>query len=219
MIFLWDIDGTILLAGGAGMRSFNRVFEDLYGEKNIWQDIHPDGRTDPSLIEEMYQKRFSRLPTPAEYQKIQDVYHVYLEDDLNQSPGFRLMPHVEDVLGQLKKNPDINLGLATGNFRIAAELKLKRAGFDGFFDFGGFGCDSQDRLTLTSLALQRGHDFTGKKDSPIFLIGDSIHDVNCGNAIGATTIAVCTGGTKRDALEKAKATHVIDDLSEFWRII
>ncbi len=62
-VFLWDIDGTLLLSGGAGIASFNHVFEELYGERHVWNNIHPDGKTDDAIIEELFFQRFNRLPT------------------------------------------------------------------------------------------------------------------------------------------------------------
>lgn len=43
-IFLWDIDGTLLLTGGAGKAAFERAFGELFGRKNVWEGINPDGR-------------------------------------------------------------------------------------------------------------------------------------------------------------------------------
>ncbi len=213
-LILWDIDGTLLLTGGAGKHAFNATFLKLYNEPDIWQNINPDGRTDFSLIRECYTKRLHREPTQNELWHIKDVYEAELKKYLNTAKSFRLMPHVETTLDKLSKKTDTHLGLATGNFKIASEHKLKRAGLHHFFKFGGFGCDAEDRLALTQKALENGKILLGKNPKHVILVGDTIHDVACGQKIGAKTIAVCTGSTPRQALEKSGADIVADHLGD-----
>lgn len=219
IIILFDIDGTLLLTGGAGKDAFNHVFKELYNEDEIWNNIHPDGRTDYSLIKECYEKRFKKSPSATEIKNIKTAYeNIFLEKLASQS-NFRLMPFVKDVLNKLSQNKSLLLGIATGNFQKPAWQKLKHGGIDHHFSFGGFSCDSEHRLELTQAAKLRGEKILGETAKKIYVIGDSIHDVRCGNAIDATTIAVCTGSTSRNDLEKNGAHHVIDNLSELSKLI
>jgi phosphoglycolate phosphatase len=212
-LILFDIDGTLLLTGGAGKVAFNRVFEELYGETEIWQDVTPDGRTDDSLVHEVYQKRFGKIPNPDELSKIAARYNELMAEELPRSERFRLMPFARETLTKLAAQPHVHLGLATGNYEAAAWHKLKHAGLDHHFTFGGFGSDAFDRLKLTQIALERGIQRIGTTPESVYLIGDTIHDVTCGKAIGAKTIAVCTGSTKAEELKEAGADWVLTDLS------
>lgn len=214
-VFLWDIDGTILLSGGAGIASFNRVFEELFSEPGIWQDLHPDGRTDDSIIEELFSKRLKRLPTKSEMATIVKRYNEVMEEELWCSANFRLMPQVHETLRMLSQNPKISLGIATGNYEITAINKLKRAKLHHYFSYGGYGSDSRDRTQLTQIALNRAIQHLGVPPEDVFLIGDTVHDIRCGRQIGAKTIGVCTGMTPKESLEEEGANWVIRDLSEF----
>lgn len=217
-IILFDIDGTLLLTGGAGAVVFNRVFEKLYRIENAWGTIHPDGRTDISLIKECFQNNLKRSPSPNEIENFTKLYCDHLKEEFKTWDKLYLMPHVNEVLESLAQKSHVSLGLATGNFKASAFHKLKKAGIAHHFKFGGYGCDSEDRLVLTQKAVTQAKKFLGQNISRIYLVGDSTHDMICGQAIGATTIAVCTGATKYPYLKNSGADFVIRDLSEFPKI-
>lgn len=214
-VFLWDIDGTLLLTGGAGLAAFNRVFLDLYSEEYIWQGIKPDGRTDDWIIEELYRQRFNRLPTRDEKEKIVELYGLYMEEELPRAAYFRLMPMAREVLEGLSSKSNVSLGLATGNLESTAWAKLRVAGLDHFFHYGGFGSDSPLREELTARALERAIEHLGSKPKETYIVGDTVHDIRCGHLIGAHVIAVCTGSTTREELDREKPFAVLDDLSQF----
>lgn len=214
-IILFDIDGTLLLTGGAGSCVFDRIFRELYQIENAWGTIHPDGRTDISLIKECFQNNLKRLPTHSEIKNITKLYCDYLGEALKTWNKFRLMPCVPELLESLAKKSHVTLGLATGNFKAGAFHKLEKCGIAHHFKFGGYGCDSEDRLMLTQKAVNEAKIFLHKNDFEIWLVGDTTHDILCGQAIGAKTIAVCTGSTKYEALKNSGADFVIGDFSEF----
>lgn len=215
IVFLWDIDGTLLLTGGAGGLAFEDVFFELYGVRDIWSKIEPDGRTDDSILEEIYFNRFGKMPTVDEKKQIEELYTIKLPEALKTATRFHLMPHVPEVLAHLHSLPHVSMGLATGNYERAAHHKLVRAGLRSYFDYGGYGSDSADREVLTKLAFERAVTHLKTTPKKVVIVGDTIHDVRCGKAIGAETLAVCTGRTKAETLQDAGATWVIPDLSHF----
>jgi phosphoglycolate phosphatase-like HAD superfamily hydrolase len=218
-MFLFDIDGTILLSGGAGKLAFDKVFLDLFNEEYIWDKIVPDGRTDPSIINELFHKRFKRDPLPEEYDQVIKKYAIEMELALKEAPNFRLMPNIEKVLDHLSNQENTSLGLATGNFENIAWLKLKRAKLDHHFHYGGFGSDHIERPILTKKAYEKGVKHLGDEPKEIFVIGDTIHDVKCGKHIGATTIAVTTGYTPKKELEKSNPDYLFDDILDMVDIL
>lgn len=213
-LILFDIDGTLLLTGGAGKAAFEQTFSRLYQIENAWGDIHPDGRTDPSLIAELFEKNLKRRPSPQEEARVREAYAESMAQTLEQAQRFRLMPGIETLIPELAKRDGVSLGLATGNFEETAHLKLKRAGLREYFPFGGFGSDFRDRLQLTRTALQRGYMKAGSYIAPddCFLIGDTVHDIRCGQILGLTTVAVATGSTPRQELEKYRPDFLLDSL-------
>lgn len=219
-LILFDIDGTLLMTGGAGKRSFDQVFVQLYGISEAWQDMSPDGRTDPSLITELFENHFGRKPRPEECRQVEAHYVRAMEEYLWDAPRFRLLPGVTDLLALLHERVPGRLGIATGNFAATAELKLRRAGLEGYFSFGGYGSDAYDRLKLTRMAADRGRQAIGRWVDPdeIYLIGDTVHDVRCGKNLGFVTIGVASGNVKRHELEAARPDFVFDDLSDIDEI-
>lgn len=215
-LILFDIDGTLLLTGGAGKAAFDQVFAELFGIAGAWKEIHPDGRTDPFLIEELFEKNLGRRPSPGEEGRVRESYSRKMAQTLQEAPRFRLMPGVTELLPALARQSGVVMGLATGNFEETATLKLKRGDLSDFFSFGGYGSDHRDRLQLTRIALQRGHQKAGGNVSPedCFLVGDTAHDIRCGKLLGLTTIAVATGSTPKAELDRHRPDFLLDSLEE-----
>ncbi len=220
-LILFDIDGTLLLTGGAGKRAFNRVFFELFRIEGAWQGIHPDGRTDPSLIRELFEKNLGRAPRGDEMPRIIQTYTHAMGEALHEAENFRLMPGVHELLTELRSRDFGLLGLATGNFEATAYQKLARADLREFFSFGGFASDHPDRLQLTRIAVERGRQALGRWLDPeeIFLVGDTVHDIRCAQCLSLTTVAVATGSTPREVLAAARPDFLFDDLKGLEEIL
>ena len=220
-LIIFDIDGTLLLTGGAGKIAFDRVFSELFGIEGAWQEMHPDGRTDPSLIRELFKKNCGRFPLPEEYDQIVESYTRNMASALQETQNFRLMPGILELLRKIEERRLGLLGLATGNFESTAYLKLERGGLRDFFSYGGFGSDFRDRLKLTKLAVERGHQRLGRRLEPeeIILVGDTDHDVRCGKLLGLTTIAVATCTTPKSVLASLRPDFLLDRLSPLEEIL
>ncbi len=215
-ILLFDIDGTLLLTGGAGKIAFEKAVEELFGIRDSWGQLVPDGKTDPMIIHEILTPRLGAPLSPKVYEQLCSRYHDHFEIEVERVEKFRVMPGIENLLQTLVKDPSLALGIATGNFKKAAELKLKRGGLNKFFAFGGFACDAADRRELTRMGYERGKAFCGEDVPPerVFVIGDTIHDIRAGKSFGAKTIAVCTGSTTHETLAALKPDYLFSDLSD-----
>jgi phosphoglycolate phosphatase-like HAD superfamily hydrolase len=108
------------------------------------------------------------------------------------------------------------IGLLTGNIRLGAEIKLRRYGIWEPFVTGGFADDHEDRDQIAHCARQRGEQVLGERlrGDEILVVGDTPHDIRCGRAIGARTLAVATGGAKLEVLREHPADWVVRDLQE-----
>ncbi|MCP5467732.1 MAG: HAD family hydrolase [Deltaproteobacteria bacterium] len=220
-MIIFDIDGTLLMTGGAGKSAFNSVFAELYQISEAWQDILPDGRTDPSLIKEIFQKNLGYKPETKAYQKVAKIYIEKMEQALQAAPRFRLLPGITDLLETLFQRYPQALGIATGNFEDSAQLKLKRAGLENYFSFGGFGSDSEDRLALTRKALERGRQALKRWIPPedVFLVGDTPHDIRCGKLLGMNTVAVASGSHSKKELSSYQPDFLLQDFSQVEEVI
>jgi phosphoglycolate phosphatase len=219
-IILFDIDCTLLHTGGSGRIAFEKTFKDLYGIEDVWQDLVPDGKTDPAIVEELIARIFKRPPTTDELFKVSKSYQEHFEREIKNPPNFRLMPGVSEML-QTLSSKNLLLGVATGNYETAAWAKLECGGLRKFFQFGGFGSDSHDRMELTRLAVERGRKIAGKEipDEAVFLLGDTPHDIRAGKAAGAITIGVATGRTSVQEFKLCGADYAVEDFRNADRLL
>ena len=197
VLVLFDIDGTLLLANGSGRRSVHQAMHDVFGASG--PESHPfDGKTDPQIIRElgtlagMTDDVITERMTAA-----LDRYFSYLEADITAAPDtVQLLPGVHALLDALEARGDVMLGLLTGNIRKGALLKLRSVHVaPERFLVGAYGCDAPARPDLPAIAQTRasahlGADLPGAR---IVIIGDTPHDLTCGNGIGALAIGVETG--------------------------
>ncbi len=215
-LLLFDIDGTLLYTGGAGRIAFERAFETLFGVQKAWGPTRADGKTDPLLIQEVASHALGREVNAGEEQEIAELYRQYFEEEIYQSERFRLMPGVSEMLRLLSEDPRFLLGLATGNFKTTAYLKLKRGNLDHFFSFGGFGCDSHERSVLVRKAMDRANAIAKKEFLPhqVTVIGDTVQDILSGKNQATRTLGILTGKTREDEFYQAGADWVLPDFSD-----
>lgn len=210
---LFDIDGTLLVTGGAGGAAWQRAFEELHGvEANVAE--HTDaGMTDPEIAAIVFREVVGREGSQAERSKAIAAYLRHLPETVAESAGYRVMPGVEELLDELIDGGAL-LGLVTGNIEAAAHIKLSRAGLNRFFSFGGYGSDSNERAELTRRALERAGFVSGGTlvESACVSVGDTPRDVAAGHGAGIEVVGVATGNFTVDQLKEAGANYAIATL-------
>ena len=218
-LLLFDIDGTLLATGGAGERALGVVISELFGDPNGMGGIEVSGRTDSSIALQVFRK-YGRAETPEHLAEFHACYLHHLQRLLPVTEG-RLLPGIVPLLEALKKRPDILLGLLTGNFARGAELKLTQYGIWSFFTLGAYADDHHDRNELGRFACQRLKEIHGMEIPPerIYVIGDTPHDIACGQAFGAKTIAVATGKFTREQLGGHQPDYLFEDLSDVEQVL
>jgi phosphoglycolate phosphatase len=214
VVYLFDIDGTLLRAGGAGARAFDRVMVALHAIERASEGTLFGGKTDPWIIDQIYQRHFARGATDEDVAGFLAHYLPLLEEELVRKPPL-VLPAVEATLQAL--TPLALLGVATGNVEPAAALKLRHTNLSGHFRFGGYGSDSRDRAALVAVAIERARALA-PRHSHVVVVGDTIHDIAAARACNATVCAVTTGADPRDALRSADA--VFDSMEELlpWHL-
>jgi phosphoglycolate phosphatase len=222
-LILWDIDGTLIVSHGAGVRAMERAFEHRFGLKADLGKIDWAGRTDTWITGEVLRQN-GIPPTPENCHDYLETYVELLPGELREGPQGRVLPGVLELLETLHQRPDIAQGLLTGNLRRGAELKLTHYQVWHYFEFGAFADDSPLRNDLGPHALRRAQEKHLQEFTPdqTFIIGDTPHDVECGQVIGARTIAVATGQYGFAELATHLPTAVFDNFSDtgaFLRVI
>ncbi len=216
-VLLFDVDGTLVHAAGAGRRSLARVLEGEFGRvEHALAGLRLDGMTDRLIVREVL-TGLGRPFDDALCDRILDGYVAALREEI-EGPGFRVLPGVADALAALA-GAGATLGLCTGNVEEGARLKLARGAIDGFFEWGpeaiaGFAHDGEERERLVRAALDRGTSRLGATLLPAdaLVVGDTPRDVSAAHANGVPVVAVATGRYGREELRAAGADGVLDSL-------
>jgi phosphoglycolate phosphatase len=218
-LLLFDIDGTLIHSGGAGVHALKSALVERFRIADDLRDIEIAGMTDSGIVVSILKKH--QIPVTNEnVSAFLDSYVHFLSLELPRREG-KLLPGVLELLERLKSRPQLVLALLTGNVSRGAQLKLEHYGVWHFFEFGAFADDHQDRNRLGSFARARAKERHGGEFSAaeIDVIGDTPRDIACGKAFGARTIAVATGTWTREQLAEHQPDFLIDDLSDVDRVI
>ena len=212
-LLLWDIDGTLISTGAAGHRAIELATAQRFGGGDL-EGVEIAGRTDSGIAHQILAK-FGEPLTEKNVTTFLDLYLELLAQELPRSKG-QVMPGVLELLKRFEHRSETTLGLLTGNLQRGARLKLEHYGLWHFFAFGAFADDHHDRNELGAFALARAHEGTGGEFPPtqVDVIGDTGHDIACGKAFGARTIAVATGSWPRGRLAEYGPDFLFDDLSK-----
>jgi phosphoglycolate phosphatase-like HAD superfamily hydrolase len=215
-LVLFDIDGTLVLTGRAGVRAMTRAMAEVFGVEGAFNDISMAGRTDWYLLSIALSQAGQTL-NPSEFERFRARYIRFLEEEvLERGEGRKgIMPGVRDLLETLASRDDVLLGLLTGNFVEAARIKLEHFDLWRYFRCGAYGDDAEDRNALVPVAVERARACDGRRAfTRVVVIGDTPHDIACAAAAGATSLAVATGGFDVDSLRTAGADVVFEDLGD-----
>jgi phosphoglycolate phosphatase-like HAD superfamily hydrolase len=217
-LILFDIDGTLVLTGRAGMRAMNRACEDLVRSDNPMAGVTFAGRTDWSILDDILRNHGHTLDeVRLDMLRARYVTHLAEEIALPGDGVKDVMPGIRALLGALASRPDVHLGLLTGNFVEGARIKLEYFDLWKYFAWGAFGGDAANRNDLVPIAVSRarahGVDVDAIRPADILVVGDTPNDIECALVAGATPVAVATGSYTPEQLRAAGAPIVFPDLS------
>jgi phosphoglycolate phosphatase-like HAD superfamily hydrolase len=213
-LILFDIDGTLISTGGAGVRSLDYAFRDAFGIPNAFAEISMAGKTDVLIVKEALARH--GLPNDnGVIPQILDLYLKHLAKEILTSP-LELKPGIKEALDVLKTQPEFTIGLLTGNLEDGARIKLQAFGMYDYFLCGAFGSDHEDRNQLLPIAVSRFQKIKKQEIgfSQCVIIGDTPRDVACAKPYGAACIAVATGPYSVETLRQTEADVVMEDLSD-----
>jgi phosphoglycolate phosphatase-like HAD superfamily hydrolase len=215
-LLLFDIDGTLVHSGGAGLRAMTRAFTDLYAIPDALAGVSLSGRTDSSILQDAL-AIFALPHSPEIEEEYKQRYFELLAEEMPlPGAGKRLMPGIPALLEALSGRPDVHLGLLTGNWRTSGYLKLADFGLDRYFPFGAFADDSGVRDQLLPFAVARFRDLSGLSPRPeeVYVIGDTPYDIQCARPHGAVAVAVAAAAHSRSHLAACNPDHLFTDLED-----
>jgi phosphoglycolate phosphatase len=217
LVWLFDVDGTLLHTDGLARKAFAATLLDHLGIEDDLQDIAFAGRTDPLILGDILRKH-GRSLAEAETRRFWEATHAGMGRLLSPGVG-RLLPGVPELLEAVADEPTWVAALLTGNTTGMARIKLGHFGIADRFEYGAFGEEAADRNALACVAVARAAERYGVPPQRCIVIGDTEHDVACARASGARAVAVATGMRRREILEPLRPDLMLDDLSDRPRIL
>jgi phosphoglycolate phosphatase len=213
---LFDIDGTLIITGGAGAASWRLAFDELYGIPADIGEFTDTGMTDPDVLgRKTFEAVMHRRPERKEFTRLLERRLFSLHQTVEESEGYRVLAGVEELLPKLIEDGYL-LGLVTGNLEAAAHIKLHRAQLNRFFSFGGYRSDSTDRSELTKIALKRAALVYGEPVTPeqAIVVGDTPHAVQGAHAAGMKCVRVGSDNFNVEQLRDSGADYALASLEE-----
>jgi phosphoglycolate phosphatase-like HAD superfamily hydrolase len=212
---LFDIDGTLISTGGASDRAWHRAFMELQQVDVNVPDHTGKGIPDPAVGLACFRGAIGREPRPEEMEALMALREKYLVEEVESSPGYRVMPGAVETLERLTSEGRL-VGLITGNTVQAAHTKLSRAGLNRFFAFGGYGSDANERVDVCRKALDRAQEAAGGAldRAGSIATGDTPRDVEAGHGAGIRVVGVATGEYSVEQLGEAGADWVVASLAD-----
>ena len=195
-LVLFDIDGTLVKAWGRGMIALKRAALEIFGTYGTMDGMSFAGMTDwQILIAALADAGITAEDIAPQIATYNTCLARHVADLLPEGP-IEPCPGAPEVVSALAANPDVLIGLVTGNMSEIVHGKLRRAGYDpAAFKVGAFGSEGWERSMLPPLALKRAEELTGAHFAPesVVVVGDTPMDIACAQSIGARTLAVGTG--------------------------
>ncbi len=204
MLFLFDIDGTLIRTDGAGIKAFAQAGIDLFGESFSIEAVEFAGRLDPLIIGDALRANGVE-DTSDNRQRLRMGYTEHLTRMLALPGGGRALPGVHDLLARLRVHEAATLGLLTGNYQLTGERKLRACGIDpAQFHVKVWGDhsphDPPARDHLVPVGIDRYLTLRGVAvgGHSVVVIGDTPHDVSCARAGRCRSLGVATGKYSRE---------------------
>jgi len=212
-VLFWDIDGTLLSTGRAGIHAWQAALQAEIGRDVDLASFDTAGLPDP-LIAARLLKEFGSGPDVAASLRLLRGYEERLPASLPRRAG-RVLTNVSEILEALSGRPDVYSMLLTGNTRAGARAKLEYYGLDRYFDGGAFSDDTEDRAGIARNAVAEARRIRGElHPHRLYVIGDTAHDVAAGKAIGARVVAVATGGASLSSLQAMEPWWAVEQLPD-----
>lgn len=222
MLILFDLDGTLMRGKGLGRPAVEATIKEVFGLDVSLEHHWFGGKTDWfSLTELLTPYGLSSDDIAARLPEYQVAKVRHMEELIKTIPMW-VLPGALETVAALRERAHLTLGVLTGNVESTALFKLRAVGFDpDWFAVRVFGHEAINRNDLPPLALQRATALLGRIYAPedVWIVGDTLHDIECAKINGLRVAAVTTGFQDRSELAAAAPDYLIDDLRELLDIL
>jgi phosphoglycolate phosphatase-like HAD superfamily hydrolase len=213
LVWLFDVDGTLLLTEGAGRIAIAAALAERYGVVDDLSHIAMAGRTDPLIVDDALRHHGIAADGDGERVALWRAIVAHMRRIMS-SPRGGLLPGAAEAVARVESEPGWVPALLTGNVREMAHIKLGAFGLWDRFAFGAFGDEAPDRNALAGVAVARAAERFGVPAERCIVVGDTEHDIACARAAGAKVVAVASGGSSRGLLAAHEPDLLLDSLLE-----
>ena len=221
-LLLFDVDGTLLSARGAGRRAMGRALEAVYGVTGPIESYDFRGKTDPQIVFDLLEAAgVSAARVRDRLTRFYDRYAEALRAEIRGNGRPAVLPGVSELVERLGDSPHAVLGLLTGNIEVGAQIKLEPTGLLPHFRVGAYGSDDVDRAKLPAVAARRAEALVGEAIGPdrVVVIGDTPLDIACARAYGARAVSVATGWHRFEELAAHHPDVLFADFADVSRVL
>ncbi|MBD3164302.1 HAD hydrolase-like protein [Candidatus Woesearchaeota archaeon] len=216
-LVLFDVDHTLMDVGDSHKKAFAKAFKKTYNIEVDYSEWAFNGYTDLQIINELIEKNNLEKDPKKVAEIIQIMIKEFQKENLEHS---FLLDGVKETLEKLDNKDNVILGLVTGNIEAIAYTKLKHLKIRQYFILGGFGHSSDIRSELVESAVKQAENKLGKINKrDVFIIGDTVHDIEAAKDAGVRVIAVATGVCGYGELKKKKPDFLLHDLKDTGKLM
>lgn len=217
-LLLWDLDGTLMHCGADGTKALNETFLKLYGIEEAFSRAGIGHAMDSVILERILE---SNNLEKRELERVKSEYITILHNILEQNSRKRILPGVRELLEHIGRSDNSFNALLTSNLRSGAETKLKSVGLLEYFQVGGFGDDLGEKWDAAKKGIDEAEKYFGETfdNENIYIIGDSIYDIECAKKIAVVSIGVATGFAELEMLQSREPDFLYEDLSDWEALI
>lgn len=226
---LLDIDGTIVRVGSELGKlhhmAFIEGFGEVYGLDARYGIADYGGRTDMFIVDDILRKNgFDEDEIDAKRGRMFRAMERHFRDSVAGGDyyGDSMISGAADALDMLSRDSGNALGLLTGNIEPIALMKMEALGIRHYFRFGGYGDSSEMRSDLIGIAMEnalRAGFAWGVGMKQVYVVGDTMHDIECAKEKGAVSVAVATGTFSKEDLAAYAPEYLLGGLPELESVI
>jgi phosphoglycolate phosphatase-like HAD superfamily hydrolase len=211
-VLCWDIDGTLLTTGRAGIAAWEQALRNVIQSDRDLSSYKTVGRTDVEIARALIEESGQAFDRKTVGELIKQ-YEAFLPQCLGDRKGW-VLPGVREFLEWNAQQLRLPCILLTGNTKAGADAKLRHYGLDSFFQPGAFASlETPDRASIAAEALRIVRELLPNGSAErMVVIGDTPFDIACGLSVGARTIGVASGIHGLEELSAAGAWRSLRSL-------
>jgi phosphoglycolate phosphatase len=220
-LIIFDLDQTLVDLISVHDAAVKELFNSHFGIDASLKEIDFAGK---SLTENMAElarlKGISQNEIVTKSKLLLESYEQIFSAKIPPDATDYVLPGAKSLLEDLAKTANL-IVLYTGDSPGVVRSVLKATGLDKYFKFSVYGTESKSRVDMARSAIKKAEELTGIRfeGKNVVIIGDSIHDVECGKQINALTIAVATGFHSEEKLKERNPDYIFKNLKDYKRVL